>query len=196
MPAERTIPYQPALDGIRAVAVAAVMLYHGDFGFDPGAFFSVTMFFTLSGFLITSLLVREGEPSRPDRRRSLLHPSRSTPPAGEPGVPRRRLPCSPQEGAFHAASAGCARDALGALLQVFNWVKLGSGESYADLTTAASGLRHPLDHYWSLSIEEQFYWVWPLAVFGLVRLAGRRPRWTVLRERRRAVRRPLQSPRP
>ena len=70
---------------------------------------------------------------------------------------------------------------LGALLQVFNWVQLASGQSYADLTAAAAGLRHPLDHYWSLSIEEQFYWVWPLAVLGLVRLARRWPRWTVLR---------------
>ena len=84
---------------------------------------------------------------------------------------------------------------LGALLQVFNWVKLASGQSYADLTTAAAGLRHPLDHYWSLSIEEQFYWVWPLGVLGLVRL-GRPPAAVdVAAHRRRAVRRAARSPR-
>src|ERR1700710_2481455 len=54
-----SLQYQPGLDGIRALAVAAVLVYHGGVGFDPGALFSVTMFFTLSGFLITSLLIGE-----------------------------------------------------------------------------------------------------------------------------------------
>jgi peptidoglycan/LPS O-acetylase OafA/YrhL len=70
--------------------------------------------------------------------------------------------------------ANLKRDVLGAVFQVFNWVKLGSGESYADLTAAQAGLKRPLDHYWSLAIEEQFYWVWPLAFIGLLALAKRR----------------------
>ena len=67
------------------------------------------------------------------------------------------------------------RDAYGALFQVFNWVKLGAGESYADLTAVNAGLRKPLEHYWSLAIEEQFYWVWPVAFVGLMAV-GRRVR--------------------
>ena len=90
-------------------------------------------------------------------------------------------------GAF-AGVAGLRRDVFGALFQVFNWVKLSSGQSYADLTTAAAGLRTPFDHYWSLSVEEQFYWVWPLVFSGWCASARRRPRWSLLR-RRRAVRR-------
>ena len=66
------------------------------------------------------------------------------------------------------------RDVLGALFQVFNWVKLASGESYADLTAAQAGLRRPLDHYWSLAIEEQFYWCWPLAFLGIIWWTHRR----------------------
>ena len=66
------------------------------------------------------------------------------------------------------------RDALGALFQVSNWVQLSSGESYADLQSKRVGLISPLEHYWSLAIEEQFYWVWPLIVLCLVRLARRR----------------------
>ena len=65
------------------------------------------------------------------------------------------------------------RDVLGALFQVFNWVKLFAGESYGDFTAQSRGLKHPLDHYWSLAIEEQFYWIWPVAFLGLMWL-GRR----------------------
>ena len=59
MPAERTIPYQPALDGVRALAVVAVLLFHGGVSWMTGGYLGVSVFFTLSGFLITSLLLRE-----------------------------------------------------------------------------------------------------------------------------------------
>jgi hypothetical protein len=59
-------------------------------------------------------------------------------------------------------------------------VKLASGESYADLTAAQAGLRRPLDHYWSLAIEEQFYWLWPVLFLGIVWWSRRRG-WTPLR---------------
>ena len=67
------------------------------------------------------------------------------------------------------------RDLWGALLQVANWVDLASGDSYADLVSTGQAAGSPLDHYWSLAIEEQFYWVWPLALLLLLRLrpAGR-----------------------
>jgi len=179
MPAERTIPYQPALDGVRALAVIAVLLFHGGVSWMTGGYLGVSVFFTLSGFLITSLLLREASGTgRVDAGRFYARRA------------RRLLPASliclvgvcllAVAGAFDGVS-GMRRDVLGALLEVFNWVKLASGQSYADLTTAASGLRNPIDHYWSLSIEEQFYWVWPISVLGLVLLARRRRRWNVLR---------------
>ncbi|MCU1501447.1 MAG: putative acyltransferase, partial [Ilumatobacteraceae bacterium] len=186
MPADQTIRYQPALDGLRALAVVAVLLFHGGLTWMSGGYLGVSVFFTLSGFLITSLLLREADDSsgRTERRGQIdivrFYTRRA----------RRLLPASllcivavcvlAAAGSFDGVT-GLRRDVLGALFQVFNWVKLASGESYADLNNLAAGLRHPLDHYWSLSIEEQFYWVWPLSFVALLRLRRRRPRWTMLR---------------
>ncbi|MFT3853944.1 MAG: acyltransferase family protein [Ilumatobacteraceae bacterium] len=179
MRAERTIPYQPALDGVRALAVIVVLLFHGGVSWMTGGYLGVSTFFTLSGFLITSLLVREAAGSgRIDAGRFYARRARRLLPASLVCLAAVCLLAA--GGAFDGVS-GMRGDVLGALLQVFNWVKLASGRSYADLTTAASGLRHPLDHAWSLSIEEQFYWVWPVAVLGLLRLARRRPGWSLLR---------------
>ncbi|MEY4338478.1 MAG: hypothetical protein RLZ14_328, partial [Actinomycetota bacterium] len=71
------------------------------------------------------------------------------------------------------------RDVLAALFQVANWNALASGRSYADLVASAAGQLGPVDHFWSLSVEEQFYWVWPLvcaAVFAVTR-SLRTVRW-------------------
>ena len=66
------------------------------------------------------------------------------------------------------------RDLWAAFAQVYNWVVLSSGQTYADLVGADEGVRSPLDHYWSLAIEEQFYWVWPLAMVLVLRTGRRR----------------------
>jgi peptidoglycan/LPS O-acetylase OafA/YrhL len=164
--------YQPSLDGVRAIAVTMVLLFHGDIGWMRGGYFGVSIFFTLSGFLITSLLVRELEATeRVDAR--AFYARRL----------RRLLPASLVCLAAVCVAAGSdvwtgvqhlRRDALGALFQVANWVQLGAGESYTDLQSHRAGIVSPLDHYWSLAIEEQFYWVWPIAFVGLARLARRR----------------------
>lgn len=168
----RTIAYQPALDGVRAVAVLAVLLFHAGYGWMSGGYLGVSVFFTLSGFLITSLLLTEHR-STGSVNAAAFYTRRA----------RRLLPAS-----LVCLAAVCVlaafgawdgitklrRDVLGALLQVFNWVKLASGESYADLTAAQAGLRRPLDHYWSLAIEEQFYWLWPLAFLGIMWWCRRR----------------------
>ena len=61
---ERSIPYQPALDGVRALAVIVVLLFHGGVSWMTGGYLGVSVFFTLSGFLITSLLLRETDRGR------------------------------------------------------------------------------------------------------------------------------------
>jgi peptidoglycan/LPS O-acetylase OafA/YrhL len=168
----QSIAYQPALDGVRALAVTAVLLFHARFSWMSGGYLGVSVFFTLSGFLITSLLLHEHEATG-SVNATAFYTRRA----------RRLLPASlvclaavcilATAGAFEGISK-LRRDVLGALFQVFNWVKLASGESYADLTAAQAGLRRPLDHYWSLAIEEQFYWMWPLTFLGILWWCRRR----------------------
>src|SRR5579871_3106582 len=158
----------PAIDGLRAVAVAAVFLYHADPSWLPGGFFGVDVFFVISGYLITSLLLTES--------------------AGTGGVDllrfwarraRRLLP------ALYALLAVCLLvgvtvergklvelrgDALASIFYVANWRFVFEHESYF----AAFGRPPLLRHLWSLAVEEQFYLVWPpLFLLGL-RLRGRR----------------------
>ena len=61
MSGPRRLTYDPALDGLRGIAVLAVLFFHGDFAWAPGGFLGVSIFFTLSGFLITTLLLTEKE---------------------------------------------------------------------------------------------------------------------------------------
>ena len=155
-----------------------VLLFHGGVSWMRGGYFGVSMFFTLSGFLITSLLVSEYDGS-----------GRISPVAFYTRRAKRLLPASTLclaivaimgsrdvwRGALHVR-----RDAFGALFQVANWVQLAGGGSYTDLQSKSAGLLSPLDHYWSLAIEEQFYWLWPLCFWGVARLARRRG-WSLTR---------------
>ena len=157
------------LDGLRAVAVAMVMAYHGGVaGLRTAGFFGVDVFFVLSGFLITTLLLNEqGEagsirlgPFWGRRARRLL-----------PGLivmliavdlyvayvaPQGRYP-------------GFRGDALSVVVYFSNWHFIAASSNYF----AANGLPSLLTHTWSLAIEEQFYLVWPLVLWGAIRLAGR-----------------------
>ena len=175
-PPRRSTPYVPALDGLRGLAVAAVLLFHGGFDWATGGFLGVSTFFTLSGFLITTLLLAEHDRSGQVGLRGFW--SRRF---------RRLLPASllclagvVAFGAFVATSAQLETlrvEVLAALAQVANWQLIASGTSYADIFTAPS----PVQHFWSLAIEEQFYLLFPLAMAGLFAL-GRRlgnPRRTV-----------------
>lgn len=165
------IAYQPALDGVRALAVAAVLLFHGEIAGFGGGYLGVSVFFTLSGFLITSLLTSE------------IHSS------GAVGLgafyarrARRLLPASILLVVLVMVAslitdwfdgvADLRAHIIGSLLQVANWVFLASGGSYQELLEQAAGAASPLEHYWSLAIEEQFYWLWPLAFVGIWK-AGR-----------------------
>ncbi|HEY4332893.1 MAG TPA: acyltransferase, partial [Ilumatobacteraceae bacterium] len=169
---ERRLEYQPALDGLRAIAVIMVLLFHGGVSWMRGGYFGVSVFFTLSGFLITSLLWRELDATERIAPRTFYFRRA-----------KRLLPasmlclaavCALAAGNVWNGANHVRRDVLGSLFQVANWVRLFAGESYTDLQSKSAGLKSPLDHYWSLSIEEQFYWLWPVALWGLSRVARRR----------------------
>ncbi|MGP0032606.1 MAG: acyltransferase family protein [Acidimicrobiales bacterium] len=159
------VPYLPGLDGVRAFAVLAVMIYHGGLSLAPGGFLGVDTFFVLSGFLITSLLVSEWQGTSTIRLGAFW--ARRA---------RRLLPALFLMMLFVAFYAsvivprgtypGLRLDALSTLLYVSNWHFLLSGTNYF----AQTGLPSPLLHTWSLAVEEQFYFVWPLVILGLLRL--------------------------
>lgn len=156
------------LDGLRGLAVVAVVLYHAGVPWMPGGFLGVSVFFTLSGFLITRLLLLEhGRSGTIDRRRFWSRRFRRLLPASLAGVVLATafttLAGSPvQQATFRG-------DALAALGDVANWWFIHTGSSYGALTAAPSAVQH----YWSLAIEEQFYLVFPLLVgLALARRGG------------------------
>jgi len=155
--------YQPSLDGLRALSVAVVRLYHGGFSWMHGGFFGVEVFFVVSGFLITSLLLEEH-----DRHGQIAFGGFWLRRA------RRLLP------AFFAvllmvsvwaALAGSAeqvsqlrRDIPWSVFYVSNW-----GQILGDVPYFA-GEPPLLRHLWSLAVEEQWYLIWPLLFVAILRL--------------------------
>jgi peptidoglycan/LPS O-acetylase OafA/YrhL len=162
-------PYHRALDGVRALAVAAVLAFHGGVTALHGGFLGVDAFFVLSGFLITSLLLAEHRQTGRislttfwGRRVRRLLPALLLVLATVVVVSRWTLP--PDElGALRA-------DALAAVAYVANWRMMNRGGGYFAETAAPS----PLQHTWSLGIEEQFYVLWPLLVVAILVAARRR----------------------
>jgi peptidoglycan/LPS O-acetylase OafA/YrhL len=162
-----TLHYMPALDGLRAVSILGVLLYHGGFSWAGGGVISVNVFFVLSGFLITTLLLKEWERSNTikllsfwARRARRLLPALFLLLAGIAVYIWIFAPGGTQ-GEFRG-------DALSTLFYFGNWHQIASGQSYFALVSAPS----PVLHTWSLAIEEQFYVVWPLVVLGLMKLWG------------------------
>jgi peptidoglycan/LPS O-acetylase OafA/YrhL len=162
-----------ALDGMRAVAVLLVLLFHLRFpGFSSG-FVGVDIFFVLSGFLITTLLLteleRSGRISLPDfwaRRARRLLPALLVLLLVVAGV-------TWSQGTF-TERASVRGDLLATTGYVANWHFINTSSYFADI-----GVDSPLEHTWSLAIEEQFYLLWPLVVFGVALLWKRRPRVAV-----------------
>ncbi|WP_073250085.1 acyltransferase family protein [Cryptosporangium aurantiacum] len=161
--------YQPGLDGIRALAVGAVIVYHLGAGWLPGGFLGVDLFFVLSGFLITTLLVTRASPDgRVDlvdfavRRVRRLLPAALVMVAVVAAVAAFTLP-SYRLGALRL-------DGVWTVLQAANWRFVVSGQSYVDQFAPPS----PLRHAWSLAVEEQFYLAWPLVLALALRLRVRR----------------------
>jgi peptidoglycan/LPS O-acetylase OafA/YrhL len=165
----RRTTHVPALDGVRAVAVVAVLAFHGGLPGASGGFLGVDAFFVLSGYLITALLLAEWTRTggRIDlaafwgRRARRLIPALLLVVTAVAVGARALLP--PEEVRLLRG------DGVAALLYVANWRMVLRGGDYFAQTAAPS----PLEHTWSLGIEEQFYLVWPLVL--CVVLWSRRP---------------------
>lgn len=161
----------PALDGVRALAVCAVIAYHLGLGWAPGGLLGVGVFFTLSGYLITDLLLAQWDGGR--RRLGEFWARRA----------RRLLPALYLmlivvsvwvAVGFHSRLGDVRGQVISALLYVNNWWQVSEHVSYF----AQFGPPSPLNHLWSLAVEEQFYVVWPwLLLIGV---------WAV-RERQRPL---------
>ncbi|HET8629417.1 MAG TPA: acyltransferase family protein [Thermomicrobiales bacterium] len=166
--ARARLPYLPGLDGLRAVAVGAVLLYHAGVAWLPGGFLGVEVFFVISGYLITGLLLNEWD----QRKRFALGTFWGR-------RARRLLPAlflllAVTLTVFILVAPGeVARvrgDALAACLYVTNWYYIVKQVSYFE----AVGRPSPFQHLWSLAIEEQFYLVWPLILTVALRRWPRR----------------------
>jgi peptidoglycan/LPS O-acetylase OafA/YrhL len=167
------VPYLPGLDGLRAVAVVAVMLYHADLSgrhmpWIPGGFLGVEVFFVISGYLITLLMIAEQERSAWQGRGGLWRRLK----AFWLRRARRLLPAVLVMIAFVVSISGLVgylRDEVklklgwSPLFGVFytsNWYQLFNGQSY-DVNNGRPPL---LRHLWSLGVEEQFYLLWPIVM--------------------------------
>lgn len=159
--------YIPAFDGIRAISVVAVLLFHADVPWFGGGFLGVDSFFVLSGFLITSILL--GEVGATGRIRLARFYA---------GRARRLLPALFAVLIFsallallfaHDAAAQLRADVVAALGYVTNWWNIFNDLSYFE----ATGRPPLLQHLWSLAVEEQFYLIWPAALLFAYRRRGR-----------------------
>ncbi len=163
--------YRPEIQGLRAIAVLAVVANHFA-GWPTGSFVGVDVFFVISGYLITGILVREFE-------------ARQT--ISFTGFYARRIKRILPAGLFVIGATLCAtrvlagidryhfaaKDAIAAVLFYANWHFAHTGVNYFNQALPPS----PLQHYWSLSVEEQFYFVWPWVLLGLLLIGLRLRFW-------------------
>ena len=157
------VPYVPGLDGLRALAVIAVMVYHANTQWLGGGFLGVEVFFVISGYLITLLLIAERERTGAvsfgqfwfRRARRLL-----------PALFTLLVALIVYVAFFEREYLGTLRgDVIAGVSYVANWFQIWTGSSYTSSSEFA-----PLRHLWSLAVEEQFYIVWPVIMFVLLRL--------------------------
>ncbi|HEX8753901.1 MAG TPA: acyltransferase family protein [Solirubrobacterales bacterium] len=176
-PVKRDQRYMPGLDGLRAIAVLSVIAFHLGFGWAPGGLLGVAIFFTLSGYLITDILLSQ-----------LSARGRIKLGAFWLGRARRLLPALfvmlaiviAWVTVFGPAQPDQFRKAvLSAVFYVNNWEQIFANVSYF----ARFAPEGPLNHLWSLSVEEQFYILWPFLLLLGVKLVHERPLPSGLRPR-------------
>ena len=175
--------FRSDIEGLRAVAVVAVVLFHADVPGLGGGYVGVDVFFVISGFLITGLLMREVNSAGTVRLRR-FYGARA----------RRLLPASATVGVVTAIAAAfllpplqahsAFGDGIASALYVGNYWFILHGVDYLAPVMPPS----PFEHYWSLGVEEQFYLVWPALIIGTA--------WLVRRRRRRAGAHAAPSQRP
>ncbi|PRC44251.1 acyltransferase, partial [Mycobacterium sp. ITM-2017-0098] len=175
--------FRADIEGLRAVAVLAVVLFHAEVPGVGGGFVGVDVFFVISGFLITGLLWREVSATGTVRLRG-FYGARA----------RRLLPASAFVGVVTMIGAAillpalAARTAMGdgiaSALYVSNYWFVARGVDYFSSNLPSS----PFEHYWSLGVEEQFYLVWGPMILGAA--------WLIRRVRRRSEEQAVPSQRP
>ncbi|MEV5051576.1 SGNH hydrolase domain-containing protein [Arthrobacter sp. LAR12-1-1.1] len=170
--------FRPDVQGLRALAVLLVLVYHAGATVFPGGFVGVDVFFVISGFLITGILLKEAASSNSISITG-FYARRA----------KRILPASTLVLIVVAAATffilprtrwdDTAWQIMASAFNVVNWLFAGSAVDYLNNDEAAS----PVQHFWTLAVEEQFYLLWPLLLAGCLFLAGGRSR----RQRRRRV---------
>jgi peptidoglycan/LPS O-acetylase OafA/YrhL len=163
-----SLAYLPGIDGLRALAVLGVLLFHGGVSWLGGGFLGVEVFFVISGYLITLLLLREWKDTgRIDLKSFWMRRG------------RRLLPALAVVVILSLAYAvlflpdevtSLRSDALSAAGYVTNWWLIFGDQPYFE----TMGRPSLLQHLWSLAVEEQFYLVWPIIFVGLLRVFGRK----------------------
>ncbi len=156
------VPHLPGLDGLRAIAVVAVMIYHANKNWLHGGFLGVEVFFVISGYLITLLLIAEHERSGyVDLKQFWLRRFRRLLPALFVMLALLMVYLA----LFKPEARGRTRgDILAGVGYISNWFQIWVGAGYT-----ASEAFAPLRHLWSLAVEEQFYLVWPLVMVAILR---------------------------
>ena len=156
------VPYVPGLDGLRALAVLAVVAYHANRQWLGGGFLGVEVFFVISGYLITLLLIAERERTGTVTLSQFwLRRAKRLLPALFALLVGIVVYCA----FFDKDRLGMLRgDVVAGVLYVSNWFQIWTGSSYTSEFAFA-----PLRHLWSLAVEEQYYILWPLVMFVLLR---------------------------
>ncbi len=177
-PSELRAHYRPQLDGLRAVAVYLVVAFHAGLGAFSGGFIGVDVFFVLSGYLVTLLLLRDFRAAgRIDFRRFYARRFRRL-------LPAAFVTLVVTAAVYVAVAAptdvaGAEGGFRAAFLYVANWHFISQSNDYF----AANVNSNPVLHFWSLAVEEQFYLAWPLLLTAatlVARRAGDR-QWKVVR---------------
>lgn len=154
------------LDGLRALAIIGVLVYHLNASWLPGGFLGVDVFFVVSGFLITTLLLRE------QQRTGRIALSQFWVRRARRLLPALVLCVVTSVLIARAVSqdllVDVGRQMLGALTFSTNWIEITAGTSYFDQTAPQLFM-----NFWSLAVEEQFYLLWPLLTLALLAVSSR-----------------------